>query len=220
MAHTPGTMRSTNRHGRSRGVLLASGCLLAVAALVVTVVLRNQVNRLPLRVEPEPRKRLDTPYISSPTTIVDKMVEIADLTEDDVVYDLGCGDGRILIAAARDAGCRAVGFDIDPELVQQARENAKASGVEHLVTIEQRDVLTVDLSEADVVMAYLLPWILEKLIPQFDEMQPGSRIVSHDFVIAGCKPDKTIQVAIGGPNNKSRYVHLWVTPLKKGTSAK
>jgi ribosomal protein L11 methylase PrmA len=148
------------------------------------------------------------------------MIDLADLSKEDVVYDLGCGDGRMMIAAAKQAGCRAVGFDIDSAMVRRARENAKISGVESLVRVEERDVLTVDLSEASVVMVYLLPWIMEELIPQFDEMQPGSRIVSHDFRIAGCKPDKTIEIPSMDAGNDMHYVHLWITPLKKGTAAR
>ena len=109
-----------------------------------------------------------------------------------------------------------LGFDIDPEKVRLTRENAKANGVEHLVTVEQRDVLTVDLSQATVVMIYLLPWIMEELIPQFDEMHAGSRIVAHDFRIAGCKPDKTVTIHL----EDDHYVHLWIAPLKKGTDFK
>ncbi len=220
MTNVTGSDGSANRRVTRRRILVWSACLLVVGMLTVTVVLRNQVSRMPSRVQPEPRKRLDTPFIVTPTSIVDQMVEFADLKEEDLVYDLGCGDGRLMIAAAQHASCRAVGFDIDADLVRQARENAKAAGVEHLVSAEERDVLTVDLSEASVVMVYLLPWIMEKLIPQFDEMEPGSRIVSHDFTIAGCKPDKTILMSLGGPDNESRYVHLWITPLKKGTADK
>jgi SAM-dependent methyltransferase len=220
MKNIYGTGRAAHRSGRARGVVLAVGCLLAIAMLAAAVVLQYQSRQIPIHSPPEPRKRLDTPFIVSKTNIVDKMVELAELKEDDVVYDLGCGDGRIVIAAAKQAGCRGVGFDIDADLVQLARENAKAAGVDHLVTIEQRDVLTVDLSEASVVMAYLLPWILEKLIPQFDEMAPGSRIISHDYRIAGCKSDKTVQVMTGDPIDPSHFVHLWVAPLKKGTAPK
>jgi hypothetical protein len=105
-------------------------------------------------------------------------------------------------------------------LVGEARENVRAAGLEHLVTIQRRDVLTVDLSQATVVTVYLLPWIMERLIPQFDEMQPDSRIVSHDFRIAGCRPDETIQVPTGEPDDEPHFVHLWITPLSHGTAPK
>jgi SAM-dependent methyltransferase len=212
--------QSTGQSTKSRRVLVVAGSLLIVVALVVSVALRKRAAQLPLRVVPEPRERLDTPYIPSPVPVVQTMVEMADLQADDVVYDLGCGDGRILIAAARQAGCRGIGFDIDPKLVRQARENVRDAGLADLITIEQRDVLTVDLSQADVVMVYLLPWILERLIPQFDQLQPGSRIVSHDFVIAGCRPDKTVSIPTGGPDDQTHFVHLWIAPLKKGTAPK
>jgi SAM-dependent methyltransferase len=220
VAETTDLDAAAKRRSKMHGVLLTSGCVLVVAMLALTALLRNQSSDLPTRVQPEPRERLDTPFIVTPPHIVDQMIALAELQEDDLVYDLGCGDGRILIAAAQQAGCHAVGFDIDADLVRQARENAKSAGVEHLVTVQQRDVLTVDLSEASVVMVYLLPWIMEKLIPQFDAMEPGSRIVSHDFRIAGCEPDKTIETTAGGPNGDLRFVHLWITPLKKGTAPK
>jgi ribosomal protein L11 methylase PrmA len=143
------------------------------------------------------------------------MVDLAQLSENDLVYDLGCGDGRILVAAAKEAGCQAVGFDIDSNLVRQAREKAEANGVAHLVTVQQRDVLTVDLSQANVVMVYLLPWIMEELIPQFEQMKPGSRIIAHDFGIPGYKPDRTIELPAVPPKSSSHQVHMWVAPLRK-----
>jgi SAM-dependent methyltransferase len=200
--------------------VLAGGFLLIVVALLIRTGLHRQADVSRLDSSPAHRVPNDTPYIPTPAPIVDEMIRVADLSQDDVVYDLGCGDGRILIAAAKQAGCHAVGFDIDPDLVQQARENARASGVDSLVTVEQRDVLTVDLSEASVVMIYLLPWIMEELIPQFDEMEPGSRIVAHDFRIAGCKPDETIEIRSDDGQGDVHYVHLWITPLKKGSAPK
>ncbi len=205
---------------KSRPALLAIGAFLITGLVVVSFVLFERSSVSHRDTSAASRVRLDTPYIPSHPTIVKKMVEMAELTEDDVLYDLGCGDGRIMIAAAEQSGCRAVGFDINPELVRLARENAKANGLEHMVTVEQRDVLTVDLSQATVVMIYLLPWIMEELIPQFDEMNPGSRIVAHDFRIAGCKPDKTVDIRLEDAVTKDHHVHLWITPLKKGTAFK
>lgn len=211
---------SSERQNRRRLALLAVGAFLIIGLVIVSFVLHERSDVSHLDSSPAPRDPPDSPYIPSHPTIVKKMVEMAELTEDDVVFDLGCGDGRIMIAAAKQSGCRAVGFDIDPELVRLARENAKANGVEHLVTVEQRDVLTVDLSQATVVMIYLLPWIMEELIPQFDEMRPGSRIVAHDFRIAGCKPDKTVDIRLEDAVTKDHHVHLWIAPLKKGTAFK
>jgi SAM-dependent methyltransferase len=166
---------------------------------------------------PLPRQHNNAPFIVSPDVVVDEMVKIAELSSDDLVYDLGCGDGRIVISSALASGCSGVGFDIDPERVTEAQRNVQLHGVEDLITIEQADIFDLDLRDADVVMMYLLPWMLKELIPQFDAMPPGRRIVSHDFKIAQCKPDKTIEVFLREGNLTRSYVYLWITPLKKGT---
>ncbi len=215
-----GKDRLPSRSGDSRHVLLTAGCLAIAVALLASYLLYRQADVSNMDSSPAPRDAPDTPYVPTDPAIVQKMIEMAELDADDLVYDLGCGDGRILVAAARQAGCRTVGFDFDPELVRQARENAERDGVERLVTIQQRDIFTADLSQPDVVMVYLLPWVLEELIPHFDRMKPGSRIVSHDFKIAGCKPDKTCEITLYDPDPDTHYIHLWITPLKKGTDVK
>jgi SAM-dependent methyltransferase len=158
---------------------------------------------------------LNAPFITSSDPVVDKMIELAELTADDVAYDLGCGDGRIIIAAALKTGCRGVGFDIDPQRVAEARENAKQHGVEHLVEIREQDVFTVDMREADVALFYLLPWMAKKLIPQFQQMKPGSRLISHDFGLGDIKaipPEKSVAVDV--PERlDDHYVHRWTVPL-------
>lgn len=155
----------------------------------------------------------NAPFITTRDPTVEKMVEIAELTPDDVVYDLGCGDGRIVITAALKSGCRGVGFDIDPQRVAQARENVKKNGVEHLVEIREQDVFTVDMREADVAMFYLLPWMIKKMIPQFQQMKPGSRLVSHDFGFGDINyipPDQTI---VMDERPDTDLVHRWNIPL-------
>jgi len=126
---------------------------------------------------------LDAPYLSTPQHVVDKMLEWAKVTKDDLVYDLGCGDGRIVITAAKKYGARGIGVDIDPDRVLEARENVKRAGVAHLVTIRQADIMKLDFSDADVLAIYLLPQALRSLIPQFEKLKEGSRIVSHDYFI-------------------------------------
>lgn len=138
--------------------------------------------------EPPPTKRPDVVYVPTPQPVVNKMLELAEIKKGDVVYDLGCGDGRIVVTAAKKYGVKAVGFDIDPERVKEARENVRTNKVEHLVTIKQADIFTLDLSEATVVTLYLLPELNVKLMPQLAKMKPGSRIVSHDFDMRGAKP--------------------------------
>jgi SAM-dependent methyltransferase len=158
---------------------------------------------------------LNAPFITSSDPVVEKMIELAELTPDDVAYDLGCGDGRIIIAAAQKTGCRGVGFDIDPQRVAEARENVKQHGVGHLVEIREQDVFTVDMREADVALFYLLPWMTKKLIPQFQRMKPGSRLISHEFGLGDIKaipPEKSVAVDIPERLDDD-YVHRWTVPL-------
>lgn len=122
------------------------------------------------------------PYVPTPHDVVDRMLALAGVTADDVVYDLGSGDGRILIAAARIHGARGVGLDIDPRRIEEARANARAAGVAHLVEFRQQDVMTADVSEATVVTLYLLSSANALLRPLLTrQLRPGARIVSHAF---------------------------------------
>jgi SAM-dependent methyltransferase len=145
------------------------------------------------------------PFVPSPQEVVNKMVELAGVGKDDTVYDLGSGDGRIVIAAAK-KGARAIGFEIDPELVQQSRENIRKAGVRELAEIRNQDILTVDLSGASVVTMYLLPDVNLKLKPNLlKQLKPGSRVVSHAFDMGDWKPDKTERV-------NGRTLYLWIIP--------
>jgi precorrin-6B methylase 2 len=163
-------------------------------------------------------KRPDVIFVPTPQEVVDKMLELAQVTKDDVVYDLGCGDGRIVVTAAKKFGCRAFGFDVDPERIQESKENVEKNGVGNLVTIEQKDIFTLDLSKVNVVTLYLLPSLNVKLIPQLEKLKPGSRIVSHDFDMRGVTPDKT--VTVDGDGGYEHTVYLWTTPLKKEAETK
>jgi len=159
-------------------------------------------------------RKPDIFFLPTPPEVVDKMLELTQVKKGDLVYDLGCGDGRIVIAAAKKYGCRAVGYDIDPNRVRESRENVDANNVGDLVKIEQADIFALDLSKADVITLYLLPSLNVKLIPQLEKLKPGSRIVSHDFDMQGVKPDKVVTV---NPDSGSREhtVYLWTTPLNK-----
>jgi ribosomal protein L11 methylase PrmA len=148
--------------------------------------------------------------------VVDKMLELAEVKPGDVVYDLGCGDGRIVVTAAKKYGVRAVGFDIDPARVDESLRNVQRNRVEHLVTIEQKNIFSLDLSKADVVTLYLGATLNVKLIPQLEKMKPGSRIVSHAFPMAGVKPKRIIKVPIKyGAEELAHLVYLWTVPLEK-----
>jgi len=167
------------------------------------------------KVEPPlPREGLPAPYIKTDEPIVEKMIELAELSQDDLVYDLGCGDGRLVITAALASGCRGVGFDIEPKRIAESQENASRQGVDDRVTFKEQDVFTVDLSEADVVLAYLLPWMLEKMRPQFVQMKPGARIVLHDFWIEGVEPDQFVEVESTSDGGNTHGIYVYVLPLK------
>jgi len=163
----------------------------------------------------EPSREPDVVFLPTPQNVVEKMLELAKVTKADLLYDLGCGDGRIPITAAKKYGCKAVGYDIDPRRVRESRQNVDASGVGKLVTIEQKDIFTLDLSGAGVVTLYLLPELNVKLIPQLEKLKPGTRIVSHDFDMKGVTPDRVITVADAEDSDRTHKVYLWTTPLKK-----
>jgi predicted O-methyltransferase YrrM len=149
----------------------------------------------------------DVIYVPTPETVVDAMLQLAQVGPGDVLYDLGSGDGRIPIAAARQHGIRAVGIDIDPVRIREANENAQAAGVTDLVTFREEDLFLSDISEASVVTLYLLQSLNVRLRPKLlAELKPGTRIVSHSFDMAGeWEPEETRQV-------DNRMIYLWRVP--------
>jgi len=156
----------------------------------------------------------DVIFVPTPQEVVDKMLEAAKVTKDDVVYDLGCGDGRIVCTAAKTFKCKAMGFDIDPKRIKESEESKSKldKDIQKMVTFEKKDIFKLDLSEATVVTLYLLPSLNVKLIPQLKKLKKGSRIVSHDFDMKGVTPDKgyPIQVKVG---DREVPVYKWTTPL-------
>jgi SAM-dependent methyltransferase len=137
----------------------------------------------------------EVPFVPTPPDVVDRMLEVAQLKPGDVIYDLGSGDGRIIIRAAKRYGVKGVGIEIDTELVQKARDNAFREKVDHLVEFRLQDALTVDISPATVVTLYMLPEFNAKLRPILEkQLKPGSRVVSHDFQIQGWVPDKVERI--------------------------
>ena len=157
-------------------------------------------------------RRPDVIYVPTPHEVVSKMLDMAKVAKGEVVYDLGCGDGRIVVAAAK-RGAKATGWDINAERVREARENVKNNHVEQNAKILHDDIFTLDLSSANVVTLYLLTSLNEKLIPQLEKLKPGSRIVSHDFSMPGVKPDEVVEFE--ETNGSSHTIYLWTTPLKK-----
>ncbi len=163
---------------------------------------------------PAQERTPDVVYVGTPYDVVSRMLKLARVRNEDTVYDLGCGDGRMIVLAARKYGCRGVGFDIDPERIAAALQNVKANGVSELVSIVEQDIFTVDLSKADVLLLYLLPEINTKLLPQFEKMKPGSRIVTHDYDIDGIEADESFHVT-SNEDNADHTLYLYTTPLKK-----
>lgn len=185
-----------------------------IAALFVLATLVCPVAAQETKPKAEKAPEPDVVYVPTPHDVVTKMLQLAAVTKKDVLYDLGCGDGRIVVMAAKKYGCRAAGFDIAPERVRESRENVKKNKVESLATIRQQDVFTLDLSPASVVTLYLLPELNVRLIPQLEKLKPGSRIVSHDFDMEGVKPDKVVHLK-SNEDNEEHTIYLWTTPLKK-----
>ncbi|HUS73359.1 MAG TPA: methyltransferase domain-containing protein [Sedimentisphaerales bacterium] len=156
----------------------------------------------------------DVHFVPTPQVVVDKMLELAKIKKTDLVYDLGCGDGRIVVTAAKRYGCKAIGYDIDPQRVKESLENVRKNAVGHLVRIEQKDIFTLDLSKANVITLYLLPGLNVELIPQLEKLKPGSRIVSHDFGMEGISPDKAVKIT-SNEDDDEHEIYLWTSPLKK-----
>jgi SAM-dependent methyltransferase len=154
----------------------------------------------------------DVPYVPSPEGVVDKMLDLANVSAKDVVYDLGSGDGRIVIAAAK-KGARGVGVDIDPERIEESVKNAQDAGVQKRVKFIRQNLFDTPLGEATVVTLYLLPGVNMKLRPKLlSELRPGTRVVSHSFDMGDWKPVKTEQV--DGAN-----VYLWIVPQRTASAA-
>jgi SAM-dependent methyltransferase len=152
---------------------------------------------------------LDVPYVPSPEEVVSGLLKLADVHKGDVVFDLGCGDGRIVITAAKDFGARGVGVDLNPERIKEANENAKKAGVTDMVSFREGDLFQANLDGATVVTLYLLPSVNLKLKPKLlHDLKPGTRVVSHSFDMGDWKPDKTVEV-------NGRNLYLWIIPEQK-----
>jgi SAM-dependent methyltransferase len=158
----------------------------------------------------------DINYIPTPQKVVDRMLEVARVTKKDVVYDLGCGDGRIVCTAAKKYRCKAVGFDIDSERIKECEANkAKLDrDIQKLVTFKRQDIFKLDLREATVVTLYLWPALNVKLIPQLKKLPRGSRIVSHSFDMKGVRPDKGYPIDAADEGGAYHKIYLWTTPLR------
>jgi cyclopropane fatty-acyl-phospholipid synthase-like methyltransferase len=152
---------------------------------------------------------INTPYVTSPPQIVDAMLDLAHVGSNDLVYDLGCGDGRIVISAAKKYGARGVGVDNNADRIDEARANARAAGVEGQVVFESKDLFDTDIHNATVVAMYLLPEVNMRLRPRLlNELKPGTRVVTHSFAMGDWKPDK--ETVVDGD-----HVYLWTIPARQ-----
>jgi len=156
------------------------------------------------------------PFVPTPQEVVERMLALAEVKKGDVLYDLGSGDGRIVITAAKKYGVKAVGFEIDPELIKKSRESIRKEGLEQLAEIREQDILTVDLSPASVLTMYLLPSVNMTLRPKvLSQLKSGARVVSHAFDMGDWKADKTENVK--DSSGYERTIYLWVIKDKRPT---
>jgi SAM-dependent methyltransferase len=153
------------------------------------------------------RPTLDVPYVPTRPEVVDAMLKLANVKKGDVVYDLGCGDGRIVVAAAKKYGATGIGYDIDPERIAEANDNAKNAGVTDKVKFVKANLFDTDLSGADVITMYLLPRVNMQLRPKILALKPGTRIVSHAFDMGDWKPEKVERV-------DGATVYFWTVPKR------
>lgn len=189
------------------GSLVASALGVACSALLASPIHAQDAARTSAPVllaqAATPPRTPDVIFVPTPQAVVDEMLKVANVKKGDVLYDLGSGDGRIVITAAKRFGIRGIGIDIDPQRIAEANENARKEGVSHLVTFMQTDLFTTDISKATVVTLYLLPRLNVKLRPKlFAELKNGTRIVSHAFDMAEWEPEKQMKV-------DGRDVYFW-----------
>jgi SAM-dependent methyltransferase len=165
--------------------------------------------------EPQPEVRRDVPYVPTPQEVVDEMLKMANVGKNDVVYDLGCGDGRLVVTAVKKFGAkRGVGVDIDPQRIRESDENARAAGVADRVKFVVQDLFKTDIREATVVTLYLLPDVNLRLRPKLlSDLKPGTRIVSHAFDMGDWQPEKTASV-------DGRMIYFWTVPATKPPAAR
>lgn len=156
----------------------------------------------------------DVAFVATPHDVVSRMLALAELKSSDVVYDLGCGDGRIVAQAARRFACKGVGIDINPARVRDSRAMVHRHDVAHLVRIERANIFDVNLRSASVVFLYLLPELNVKLLPQLQQLKPGARVISHLHGIAGAPPEKTVRFR-SREDGVEHALLFWTTPIRR-----
>lgn len=208
------------RKPKSARLHIAGVAVLAIIVAACAATQKAEVRQDPQQATPTPSPtpqeiKKDVPYVPTPQNVVDEMLTLANVTKNDVVYDLGCGDGRLVITAVKKFGAkRGFGVDIDPQRIAESNANAKSAGVTDRVSFAVQDLFQTDLKEASVVTLYLLPAVNLKLRPKLlSELRPGTRVVSHSFDMGDWKPEKTLVVQPGG-----QILHLWIIPAKGAQS--
>jgi SAM-dependent methyltransferase len=186
--------------------------LVITAALLILIV--NPVSAEDNTEEPKWIQIPDVVYVGTPYDVVAEMLHMAQVRKDDLLVDLGCGDARILVLAAQKYGSRGIGYEIDPDMVRASRRNVEENNLSDLVQIIQADIFTVDISKADVLPIYLLPEMNLKLLPQFETLKPGSRLVFHNYDLEGFVTDRKVEV-ISNEDNSIHTLYLYTTPLKQ-----
>jgi len=182
-----------------RRVVLICACVMLCGSPIVSGQSATQA--------PAPARTPDVIFVPTPQEVVDAMLKVANVGPRDVIYDLGSGDGRIPITAAKTVGARGVGIDIDPQRIREANENARSAGVADKVKFLNQDLFTTDISEATVVTLYLLPSLNLKLLPKLNrELKPGTRVVSHAFDMGTAKPQETLNI-------NGRTIYYWTIPI-------
>ena len=203
------------------GVAVLAAAIVAACAAAQQGQVRPTTPEVKAQATPEVRQQTqevkrDVPYVPTPQHVVDEMLKLANVTKDDVVYDLGCGDGRLVITAVKKFGARrGFGVDIDPERIAESNANAKAAGVTDRVKFAVQDLFQTDLKDATVVTLYLLPEVNLRLRPKLlSELRPGTRVVSHSFDMGDWAPQKTLTVTPGG-----QKLYFWTIPAKTTSAA-
>ena len=202
-------MHTDPRHFKQRRHCAISLSLLLAATAAAPAVALAQIPNA----DTGANKELDTPFVTTPQNVVDAMLDLAQMRRGDTLLDLGSGDGRIVITAAKRFGVPGTGIEIDPRLVERARARAAEEGVAAQARFEIQDLFTTDLTQASVITLYLLPDVNELLRPRLQKLKPGTRIVSHDWGMGDWKPDRAITVAAPGKTvgiEKTSQLFLWV----------
>lgn len=174
--------------------------------LILNIFIAASISGLLPRAQAQTGEMFDVPFVPTPYVVIDEMLRLAQVNATDFVMDLGSGDGRVLITAAKKFGARGMGVDLDEDLVAQSMENAEAAGVADRVRFLQQDLFKTDLSRASVITMYLLPGVMKRLRPVLLNLKPGTRLVSHDFLFDEWPPDVTTQIR--------KNTFLWIVPAQ------